>query len=368
MDLIAPPASPPAVVTPTTATVAGGFTSKNGEWRPSYGARYGPLFAFPRLRQPIEVLTWLFSWPGYVAPWNAIYVGLVLLSIEFTQPPTAHFTVPSAAAASPFARAAATLLARNLALLWLIAGGWHLLLYTLRLQGDVRKYDPKPQLVGRAATERGFLFASQVYDNVFYSCASGVPIWTAFEVLYFWCLATGRLPAWAVIKTWSEAPVYNAAWLFCIPFWRELHFYLGHRLLHVKALYPHVHALHHKNSNPGPWSGLAMHPIEHVVYFSVVLIHFVVPSHPIHFLFNAQHTALTPSGGHHGYEGPIVNGLIPTGSYFHYLHHRYFECNYGEGTLPLDWLFGTFRDGLPNGEGSSLAGTEHGVAEGAKTK
>jgi sterol desaturase/sphingolipid hydroxylase (fatty acid hydroxylase superfamily) len=111
-----------------------------------------------------------------------------------------------------------------------------------------------------------------------------------------------------------------------------------------------------------------MHPIEHVIYFSVVLIHFVMPSHPIHFLFNAQHTALTPSGGHHGYEGPIVNGLIPTGSYFHYLHHRYFECNYGEGTLPLDWLFGTFRDGLPNGEGSSLAGTEHGVAEGAKTK
>ena len=67
-----------------------------------------------------------------------------------------------------------------------------------------------------------------------------------------------------------------------------------------------------------------MHPIEHVVYFSVVLIHFVVPSHPIHFIFNSQHTALTPSGGHHGYEGPILNGAVPTGSYFHYLHHRYF--------------------------------------------
>ena len=315
-----------AAVTPTTATVAGGFTSKSGEWRPSYGAKYGPLFAYPRLRQPLEVLTWLLSWPGYLYPWNAIYVGLVLLSLELTQPPTAHFAAPSAAADSPFARAAAALLGRNLALLWLVCGGWHLILYTLRLQGDARKYDPRPQLVGAAAREKGFLFDSQVADNVFWSCASGVPIWTAFEVLYFYSLANGLVPAWAVVKTWSEAPVYNAAWLLCIPFWRELHFYVGHRLLHLKALYPYVHYLHHKNSNPGPWSGLAMHPVEHLVYFSVVCIHFVVPSHPIHFLFNAQHTALTPSAGHHGYEGPILNGALPTGSYFHYLHHRYFEC------------------------------------------
>jgi len=350
---------PAAVVQPTTATTAGGYTLKNGEWRPSHGVKYGPLFAFPP--RPLEVASWLLSWPGYLAPWNAIYLGLVLLSYEFAQPPTSSFAAPSTDAASPFARAVAVLLARNLALLWLVCGGWHLVLYTLRLQGNDRKYDPKPQLVGAAATARGFLFGSQVYDNVFWSCASGVPVWTAFEVLYFFALATGRVPAWAVVRSWSERPVYNAAWLFCIPFWRELHFYVGHRILHFKALYPFVHYLHHKNSNPGPWSGLAMHPVEHVVYFSVVLIHFVVPSHPIHFLFNAQHTALTPSGGHSGYEGPILNGTVPHGSYFHYLHHRYFECNYGESTLPLDWFFGTLRDGLPDGEGASLAGVEHGA-------
>ena len=65
MDLIAPPASSPAVVTPTTATVAGGFTSKNGEWRPSYGARYGPLFAFPP--RPANART----------PWNPIWTARV---------------------------------------------------------------------------------------------------------------------------------------------------------------------------------------------------------------------------------------------------------------------------------------------------
>merc|ERR1719473_1271723 len=70
-------------------------------------------------------------------------------------------------------------------------------------------------------------------------------------------------------------------------------------------------------------------------------------------LFNAQHTGLTPSAGHHGFEGPVMQDKVPTGSYFHYLHHRYFECNYGEATIPLDRWFGTFRDGQSVGTSTS---------------
>jgi sterol desaturase/sphingolipid hydroxylase (fatty acid hydroxylase superfamily) len=179
-------------------------------------------------------------------------------------------------------------------------------------------------------------------------------IWTAYEVVTLWLYANHRIP-WL---HWSAHPVWFAAWFFLIPIWREFHFYWVHRLIHWKPLYKHVHYLHHKNSNPITWSGMAMHPVEGTIYLSVVLIHWVVPSHPIHFLFDLQHTALTPANGHHGFEGPILKGKFPTGSYFHYLHHRYFECNYGESTIPLDRWFGTFRDGLPNGEGAKLPG-EH---------
>ena len=35
------------------------------------------------------------------------------------------------------------------------------------------------------------------------------------------------------------------------------------------------------------------------------------------------------------------------GVFFHYLHHRYFECNYGDTLVPLDRWFGTFHDGTP---------------------
>ncbi len=30
----------------------------------------------------------------------------------------------------------------------------------------------------------------------------------------------------------------------------------------------YVHAVHHESHNPGPWSGLAFHPVEAAVFFS----------------------------------------------------------------------------------------------------
>ena len=72
-----------------------------------------------------------------------------------------------------------------------------------------------------------------------------------------------------------------------------------------------------------------------------------VLSHRFSFFFNAQHTALTPAGGHSGFEGPLIEGKLPAGSYFHYLHHRYFECNYGGPEMPWDNWFGSFHDGSP---------------------
>lgn len=314
-----------------------GFRNAKGEWRPPYPVQYAPLLTWPP--RPRAALTWLFGYPGFLWPWNTAYFALTLVTWYWFQPPLAR-------CATLEAGWVARLLLRNLVLLWLTAGGWHLLLYTCRAQGTARKYDPRWPRAG----DRRFLFHNQLYDNIFWSCVSGCTIWTAYEVLYLWAAANGRVPR----VDWAAHPVYCALWLCAIPLWREFHFYWIHRLIHWRPLYRHVHYLHHKNINPGPWSGMAMHPVEHLFYFSVVLIHFVVPSHPLHFLFNSQHTALTPAGGHHGFEGPLLGGKLPTGSYFHYLHHRYFECNYGEATLPLDRWFGTFRDGLPQGEGARL--------------
>ena len=145
---------------------------------------------------------------------------------------------------------------RNLGLLVAIAGGWHLLLYTFKVQGTERKYDPR-----WLRTDDPFLFRNQLYDNIFWSCVSGCTVWTAYEAVYMWCGAPTGSCRWSI----GRASVYCAVWLCLIPFWREFHFYWIHRVIHWKPLYKHVHYLHHKNVNPGPWSGLAMHPVEHIL-------------------------------------------------------------------------------------------------------
>jgi len=314
---------------PGAGRVDNGLRNARGEWEPSYPVKYAPIFTWPP--RPLSVMKWLLSYPGFLWPWNSVYLLITVVSWFFLQPSLSR-------CAGLKADWIGLIFLRNLALLWLVSGGWHLLLYTFKLQGTKRKYD----LRWLANNDRRFLFGNQVYDNIFWSCVSGCTVWTTYEVLYLWAAANH----WVPYVDWKSHPVYCALWLCLIPFWREFHFYWMHRAIHWGPLYRTVHYLHHKNINVGPWSGMAMHPVEHLLYFSVVLIHWVVPSHPIHFLFNAQHTALTPAGSHHGFEGPILEGKLPTGSYFHYLHHRYFNCNYGEATIPLDRVFGTFRDRL----------------------
>jgi ferredoxin-NADP reductase/sterol desaturase/sphingolipid hydroxylase (fatty acid hydroxylase superfamily) len=301
-----------------------GYTDSRGEWRPDNPIVYAPLFVWPpKIR---KFLLWLFH---YLFTWNLLYLGIVILSYYFLQPPMEqmkdfHYSWIS------------TILLRNMTLVWIIYGGWHLYLYKFKKRGTKAKYCPRWQSTDGST----FLWNDQVYDNVFWSCVSGVPIWTAYEVVTYWLYANGKLP----YIDFQQHPVWFVTLFLLIPLWRELHFYLIHRLIHWKPLYDKIHYLHHYNINPGPWSGLAMHPVEHLLYFSVVLIHWVVPSHPLHFLFNSQHTALTPAPGHTGFEGKIFK-YLSFGSYFHYLHHRLFECNYGESTIPLDKWFGIFEEG-----------------------
>jgi sterol desaturase/sphingolipid hydroxylase (fatty acid hydroxylase superfamily) len=308
-----------------------------GEWRPDYPCSYGPLFAWPpRL---VSLFKWLFKWGGYLWPENTLWFGLALLTWFYLTPsPTrcVHFHWDWLA----------LIYLRNLILLWLVAGGWHLVLYTFKLQGTKQKYDARWQ----STSSRTFLFHNQIYDNIFWSCAVGCTVWTSYEALYLWGHANGWLP----YMSWSIHPIYCTAWLLLLPLVREFHFYFTHRAIHWKPLYKYVHYLHHKNINPGPWSGLAMHPVESILYFSFVVVTWIVPSHPLHFFFAALYQGLSPAGGHLGFEGPVIKDKVPCGSYFHYLHHRYFECNYGDSTWPFDRWFGTFRDGLEHGAGSKL--------------
>jgi sterol desaturase/sphingolipid hydroxylase (fatty acid hydroxylase superfamily) len=289
-----------------------------------------PLFVWPW--RPFAFARWFFGFPGYLWPWNTLYLAIATATWFWLTP-----SLASMRTIEPWW--VGLIFLRNAGLITAVVGAWHLRLYVQRAQGTEYKYN------GRWLAEHSdnFLFRDQVRDNVFWTFASGVPVWTLYEVATLWAQANGVLPT----VTWASHPVLFAALLLFIPVFREAHFYLIHRLIHWPPLYRSVHRLHHNNSNPGPWSGLAMHPVEHILYFSGVLLHWIVPSHPLHVIFHLQHLAFAPSQGHNGFDKVRLpnGGLLSSDHYVHYLHHKYFEVNYGDGLVPFDRLFGTWHDG-----------------------
>ncbi len=310
-----------------------------GFWQPEHGtAPPNPLFTWPL--KPLPILQWLYH---YLFPWNLIYMAIATLTWLYLQPDLAR-------AATFRVDWILEIYVRNQVMLILIVSAWHIRLWATKAQGLQYKYTSDWMATGG---KRQFLWGNQLRDNIFWSCVSGGTIWTAYEALMLWAYANDIIP---YIDP-RQQPVYFILLLCAIPLWRLFHFYWVHRLLHWPPLYKAGHYLHHKNINIGPWSGLAMHPLEHVLYYSCILIHWIVPSHPIHMLLNAQHASFTPAQGHVGFETMVVTGKagIPAGSFFHQLHHRYFECNYGEPDIPFDAWFGTSHDGSPEAHAAMRA-------------
>ena len=215
----------------------------------------------------------------------------------------------------------------------------HLYLYRFNGQQQRLKFDKRPM-----EKSARFTFGDQVLDNLYWTLVWGVPVWSAWMMLYFGLAANGQLP---VLETAGDEPVLFILIFFLIRFWQSAHFYGIHRLIHIPVLYKAIHHVHHRNINVGPWSGLSMHPIEHVLYFSSILIHFVVPSHPIHVIFHLFSLSLGALLSHSGFERVLLRDkeTLKAGSFHHQLHHRYFECNYGSEEVPLDRWFHSFHDG-----------------------
>lgn len=299
-----------------------------GGYQPPDPIATSPLFVWPP--KLWEILRWLCGFPGYLFPWTFLYAMLAVLSWTFLTPNLTHELSPASIG---------VVFLKNLPLIALFAGSWHLLLYVKRSQETDYKYNSRWLSIENPK----FLFGRQFWDNIFWTVISAVPVWTAYELITLRLQMRGLLPC----VSWREHPIYCLLLLLVIPIFQDTHFYVIHRLIHWRPLYAAMHSLHHKNINPGPWSGLAMHPLEHVLYFSTVLVHWIIASHPIHVLFHLQYTALSPALSHCGFHTIVFNKRLRlnTEQYTHYLHHKYFKVNYGGDIVPLDKWFGTFHDG-----------------------
>lgn len=314
---------------PDTLSVHNGIgkIDEKGHWKPNDGYAFSPLFNWPI--KPLAMMKFLFGPTGYVVRY-LLYVMLAIATYKLLENDLKNFKGITIGWIL-------LMHLRNQVMLWWVYGGYHLLLYTLKVQGNVQKYNPKWQ----QTSSKRFMWNNQVLDNVFRSSVISATFWTAYEVFYIWGYSKGFTP----LINFDTNPVYFVLLFFLIPIIKEVHFYTIHKILHKGWLMRKVHSVHHMNPNPGPWSGLAMHPVEGFFYFSVLLMHFIIPSHPIHFFFTSQLTALSPAGVHTGFEGPLFGRKFLSGDYFHYLHHKHVSCNYGGGTIPMDRWFGRFYSG-----------------------
>jgi len=306
-------------------------------WRPEEKVENNPLFSWPIHFKGL--LAWYFN------AWKpnseyAIFLLMSLLTWFFFQVPLREIQL-STWPSWEFANWhwVTQIYLRNLFYTLLFAGGFHLYFYTYVQQRDVYKYEKR----ALSPDSSRFTFGKQVYDNMFWSLVSGVSIWTAYETFCLYAISSG----WTPLYELNDGAIWFCALFLLIPLWISLHFYLGHRLLHWPPLYKISHAVHHRNINTGPWTGISMHPIEHIIYFSSVLIHLFVPSHPIHIFFHLYSLSISAIFGHVGYDALVIGGKvrIAIGHFHHQLHHRYFECNYGAVEVPCDVWAGTFDDG-----------------------
>lgn len=246
----------------------------------------------------------------------------------------------------------------NLATMIVLVGFWHWAMYGGEA-GDVvagrlaaAKFNKANQYGPTATADDGHLRREVTLQTLGWLQAAALQC--VFLRLYA-TRAIGDLayePFWAGGAPFSAASLahpqtqWNLASVALVTFWREIHFYFCHRAIHPwsaagvrtagrggpwwdlgGALYRHAHAWHHKSVNPGPWSGLSMHPVEHFFYFSCAwlpLLAIASPSlavHPMHFLYAVFHACIAPIAGHDGHAAPGGN------SSHHYLHHAFFEIN-----------------------------------------
>ena len=307
---------------------AAGF-EREWAYKPAVPIQVSPFFSWPP--NPARMIKWLVqSW--FALAENVLLVATASISWVWFSP-----SLEEARTLAP--GWIAEMYVRNFVLLLIVAGGLHLYFYAWKKQGDKLKFDPREL----RKSGRTFTFNNQVRDNMFWSLGSGVFFWTVYEALMFWSMANGYAP----VLTWDASPVWFIAAFALTPLWISFHFYWIHRWLHWPPLYRMAHALHHRNTNVGPWSGLSMHPIECALFFSSVLLHFIVPVHPLHILFHLQHQGLTAATSHTGFEGWLARdkNRLTLGRFHHQMHHRYFECNYGNLEVPWDKWFGSFHDG-----------------------
>lgn len=184
-----------------------------------------------------------------------------------------------------------------------------------------------------------------VFREMKYSFLS-IGIFALVGVTLFWLRNHGYTKVYTNFSDHSVG--YFIFSVLAFIFIHDAYFYVTHRFMHWKKIYPYVHKVHHLSTNPTPWASFAFHPLEAVLEVGIVpIMVFLMPLHPFAILAWVLFQTGMNVLGHLGFE--IFPKGFTTGfltkwsntSTHHNMHHRYVTCNYGLYFNIWDRLLGT---------------------------
>lgn len=163
----------------------GGFRDSRGEWRPERPISYAPVFTWPPVMK--KFFLWLFY---YLFTWNLVYLAIVILIYYFLQPPLKEMRTSNISWIS-------TIFLRNMALVWLIFGGWHL--YRINLKPEELKQSIVPGGKARMVLPS---FGMTRFMTMFFGPAQLVFLCGPhMKSLLSGCTPTTRFPIWTFRNT-----------------------------------------------------------------------------------------------------------------------------------------------------------------------
>lgn len=147
-------------------------------------------------------------------------------------------------------------------------------------------------------------------------------------------------PFTAYTKIYQDVNQYPIWWIFvsvliCLII-HDTYFYWMHRLLHQPKVFRLVHLVHHKSTNPSPFTSYSFSLLETIAENAVIiLIVLFLPMHKLGIILFVLVGFIINVYGHLGYEtapkwfrNSFLFQIMNT-SVHHNLHHSKFNGNYG---------------------------------------
>ncbi len=124
--------------------------------------------------------------------------------------------------------------------------------------------------------------------------------------------------------------------LILLILWHDFYFYWTHKWMHQPKIYKYVHRVHHRSTNPSPWTAYSFHPIEAFIQAAFIPIFLLfIPVNGYGFFVFMVYQISRNVIGHLGYE--LFHNAFITSKWLNWItttthhdqHHHYFNHNYG---------------------------------------